>query len=36
MKISMFEACVQYAEEKLGPPESAPVGGLSFISAQSL
>ncbi|KAH7161933.1 hypothetical protein B0J13DRAFT_517226 [Dactylonectria estremocensis] len=36
MKVPMFEAYVQYAEGKFGLPESAPVGGLNFISAQSL
>ncbi|KAM0335327.1 hypothetical protein ACHAQA_000372 [Verticillium albo-atrum] len=36
MKVSMFEAYIQYAEGKFGLPESAPMGGLNFISAQSL
>lgn len=36
MNIPIFEAKVQYAEGKFGMPEFAPVGGLNFISAQSL
>ncbi|KAG7140558.1 hypothetical protein HYQ45_018829 [Verticillium longisporum] len=36
MKVPMFEAYVQYAEGKFGLPETAPAGGLNFISARSL
>ncbi|CAH0035748.1 unnamed protein product [Clonostachys rhizophaga] len=36
MDVPMFQAYVQYAEGKIALPPCAPLGGLNFISAQSL
>lgn len=36
MRIPMFDAYIQYAEGKFGLPESAPMGGMNFISTRSL
>ncbi|KAI9172835.1 hypothetical protein HJFPF1_02349 [Paramyrothecium foliicola] len=36
MRVSFFEAYVRYAEGKIPVPPSAPIGGMNFISGQSL